>query len=726
MRKLLQTTILSSIYVGAAMSVHANTSNYFVNGVNNEIKDARDSADILQNQLDGGVVDLLHNTSDGLASDLKEVVGQIFNFDGYYAPDGSVASDNYVATVLSAYFNSELYNKTAGDTVAKVVSIHQSLVGFGRNAEAQEILDNTLQAIGCGEDPRNFGDGATTRLLTDYECEVLQFVDADIYNLEDIVLALTTVDQDKGAIFLPRNDAYSDTNSWLGVLGNLATNKINLACHSQGNEFCNRLATYIDGQGYGDNVQVLSVATPDNYVFESGKYITLKEDLVASTFLGSLPKNAGNHSAITYLSHWAWPGANIIRYGDITGHGFNESYMSSGSSSKAFIVSNYIANHDSLVADDCPECFTGTNLPLGYTLGMWNSSYSSPDYYNSGYAKDYTFTAARSCQKVEFKVGSEVDSYIDLRTNGVLIGANDNGGGSNDAKLVRDINGGTYNIELTGKSLYSNPQSNRFGITITDLGACDSSDTSNIYVEGSTVEGDTSNIYVAHGDEIRMRTYQKYSGNVSNSDLPNPNLEYIFSRDRNRSSNDLVVETDYSTIGSDDVSDGESEYYTIPDSLGTGRWYVGFVVDADNEIQETDESDNVEWIEITVSSGAPSSQEDVYLEDAPDSDILYVGERSRFRIKQYYSGDQTSSELGSIRLRYYLSKDQEYSSNDEYLGYDKSSIGSNDAYDSESFYFTPGSSDKGLRFIIFELISDFDLFSLMKIEMPLWRRTILL
>jgi len=700
MRKLLMGTCVSISCMNMALATHANTTNYFINGVANDHVKANRSTTILEDQTDVGGVNLLHNSTEGIVLDLKEVVAQIYNLDAYYTDNGGVASYNYDDATLSTFFNSPLYTKSVGDVVAKVVGIYQNLLDLDKDQEAREVLENTLQAIGCGELPRSF-NGVTTRLLSSYECEVLQLIDTDISKLEDIVLAVIVVHQNDGAIFLRKNLAYSDTNRWLTQIGNLATNKINLACHSQGNEFCNRLATHIDGQGYGDSVKVLSVGTPDDYVYGDGRYVTLQEDIVSWSFLGSLPRNATNHDPNRRYHAWDYPGENLNKYGDFTGHGFNESYMLDESFSKEFIVNHYLLNHRELIKQDCPECFTGTELSYGHTTAMWTNSDGSPDYYNSGHAKDYTFRATRACQKVEFRVDSEVDSFIDLRTNGVLIGNDDNGGGSNDARLIRDINGGTYNIELTGKSLYSNSQLNKFGVTIIDRGNCDSVESSNIYVEDSSVDYQTSGIYLTHGQEITMRTYQKYSGNVSNSDLANPNLEYVFSRDQNLSSNDLVVEDDYSTIGSDDTSDGEREYYTIPTSMGTGRWYVGFVADSDNEIQETDESDNIEWVEVNISSSGPSSQEDVYLEDEPDGQIMYVGERYRLRIRQYYTGDKTSSELGSIRLRYYLSDNDTYSSNDEYLGSDTSSIGTNDEYDSESFYFTPDSSQEGLKYIIF-------------------------
>lgn len=700
MRKLLQTTLLSCMCMGTSMSAYANTTNYFVNGINNDYDKALKSSELLESQPGVGAVNLLHNTSQGLLPDLKEVIGQVFNVDGYYTDDGSVNSDHYIATVLRTFFAENQNNQDAIDVMVKALGIYKSYEGL-QPLEASQILANPTTTLGCGPYPGDLG-GTSVRLLEHSECVAMRSLNTSgTYGAKEILQALVHVDANKGEIFMSRSYATSDMNTWLTQVGDLSVNKINLACHSQGNEFCNRFATHIDGEGYGDNVKVLSVATPDNYVYGGGKYITLREDLASAFFLSSLPQNWTNYSA--WLDQaWFWIAGNLTKYGDITGHGFNESYMSSGSSSKAFIVSNYIANHDALVADDCPNCFTGSELPFGYTLATWSDSDGAPDHYSSGKAKDYTFDINQSCQKVEFSVGSEVDSYIDLRTNGVLIGNDDDSGVSSGAKLIRDLSGGTYDIEITGKSLYSDPSLNQFGITITDLGECDPQDTSNVYIEDFNIGGQTSNIYLTYGQEIEMEAYQKYSGTVTNGDLPNPNVEYIFSRDMIVSPDDVVVEDDFSTIGSDDVSDLEREDYVISDDLGTGRWYVGFVADADSEILETNEGDNVEWIEVNIASGQPASSEDVYLDrvSVPET-VMYVGTEYRLRARQYYTGHQTTQDLPSIKLRYYLSDDITYSSDDEYLGYDNSSIGSNDEYDSESLYWTPSNSDKGLRFIIF-------------------------
>lgn len=206
---------------------------------------------------------------------------------------------------------------------------------------------------------------------------------------------------------------------------------------------------------------------------------------------------------------------------------------------------------------------------------------------------------------------------------------------------------------------------------------------------------------VAPGETVDVDVKQHYRGTYSDSELPSVRVGYYCSLDDEFDNGDLYLDRDSSSLGSDDLYHREREELTIPSS-GCSSGYILAVANYNDGIFETNKDDNVLAVEIEIGSGNSSNQGDLFIEDPWVSDTsMYVGQEYRLRAKHTYEGDQTTSQLGQVKMRYYVSDDTERSSDDEYLGYDYSTIGSNDTYDTESMYWTPSSSDRGLKYILF-------------------------
>ncbi len=103
------------------------------------------------------------------------------------------------------------------------------------------------------------------------------------------------------------------------------------------------------------------------------------------------------------------------------------------------------------------------------------------------------------------------------------------------------------------------------------------------------------------GDEIIMSCTHNYSGGQTNDVLPSIDVDYYLSTNTIFDNSDILLGVDASSIGSDDGFDDESTTGVIPANTTPGTYYVLFVADADNEVNENDENNNIQSIQIQVS-----------------------------------------------------------------------------------------------------------------------------
>jgi hypothetical protein len=108
------------------------------------------------------------------------------------------------------------------------------------------------------------------------------------------------------------------------------------------------------------------------------------------------------------------------------------------------------------------------------------------------------------------------------------------------------------------------------------------------------------------GDNLNGSADQYYSGGRTVSELPAIKLGYYLSSDCNFSSDDVLLAEDDSNIGSDTIFESETAVLTIPLSTESGSYFIIFVSDHTNIINESDENNNTLCHHITVSN--PNSQ----------------------------------------------------------------------------------------------------------------------
>ena len=102
------------------------------------------------------------------------------------------------------------------------------------------------------------------------------------------------------------------------------------------------------------------------------------------------------------------------------------------------------------------------------------------------------------------------------------------------------------------------------------------------------------------GDDITMSCTQNYSGNQLDADLPSFDVDYYLSTNTTFDNLDILLGGDASSLGSDDTSHDENDTGVIPTDTSPGTYYVLFVADSENELAETNENNNIEYIQIQV------------------------------------------------------------------------------------------------------------------------------
>jgi subtilase family serine protease len=214
---------------------------------------------------------------------------------------------------------------------------------------------------------------------------------------------------------------------------------------------------------------------------------------------------------------------------------------------------------------------------------------------------------------------------------------------------------------------------------------------------------------VAAGNDIAASSTMNYSGNQLDSDLPSFNLDYYISTDCNLSSDDIYLDDDTSGLGSDDPTNDENQNLTIPANTPSGVYFILFVADADDELNEVNENNNVECIQITVNDN--SGDEDIFLTNVlvSPTNVLSGGEVTAFSTVNY-SGSQLDSNLPSFNLDYYLSNDCILSNDDIFLEDDLSGLGVDDQpIDEDEVLTIPLNTTVGTYYILFVADADDEL-----------------
>ncbi|MEZ5106983.1 MAG: thiol protease/hemagglutinin PrtT [Draconibacterium sp.] len=207
----------------------------------------------------------------------------------------------------------------------------------------------------------------------------------------------------------------------------------------------------------------------------------------------------------------------------------------------------------------------------------------------------------------------------------------------------------------------------------------------------------TSSSTVDAGGSVEVTSVQNYSG--TSGTVPNVYLRYYLSTDCSLGSSDVLLGDDYSTINNSTTSETETATLTIPEETPSGSYKILFVADATNVVQESNESNNVYCIDITVNG--IQIPEDIMLKNiAVSGTTVDAGGTISVELDQYYSG--SSATVPDVYLYYCLSTDCNLDVSDILLDQDFSTISSSDEYDMESATLTiPGETASGTYYIIF-------------------------
>ncbi len=105
---------------------------------------------------------------------------------------------------------------------------------------------------------------------------------------------------------------------------------------------------------------------------------------------------------------------------------------------------------------------------------------------------------------------------------------------------------------------------------------------------------------VIAGQDLTVSVDQNYTGFQLNTNLPAFDLGYYLSSDCNLSLDDTLLGMDDSEIGSDVPSSSETAVLTIPANTIAGNYYILIVSDLNAELAESDESNNIVCLPVTI------------------------------------------------------------------------------------------------------------------------------
>jgi len=340
--KNLTVACLLTIILSVSAQAVEDPKKFFTNGVNNDLTSAKKSAEKISVISGYGKygVKVLHNSDISLGSDFWEAAKMSMNWDKFYTKLDTVNTANYTLNVLEEYKTNPRRTSSSDRVIVYMANIYAAAKNNGKD---------TLNFIAQIKKVRN---SSLTHSITEYLQKIgLSWTDHAAFQrvkTEEIVAALGEVFSGTPEIFNPINKEYDDLNKMLKDVNVKTGDKISFIGHSQGNLYQNRIAEQLVASGKieKNDIRVLSVATPANYVYNNGKYVTLEEDFVAGiTFSSDLPANMSNLESTEYDD--ITMGLNF-KNGDTLGHGFRETYLRDDTKSKKFIVDNFKKNFEDL------------------------------------------------------------------------------------------------------------------------------------------------------------------------------------------------------------------------------------------------------------------------------------------------------------------------------------------------------------------------------------------
>jgi len=144
------------------------------------------------------------------------------------------------------------------------------------------------------------------------------------------------------------------------------------------------------------------------------------------------------------------------------------------------------------------------------------------------------------------------------------------------------------------------------------------------------------------------------------------NLKYYLSSDNTYSAGDLLLATDAIASLNAGGSAPAAEVVTIPAGTAAGTWYILFFADADAQVTESNENNNVSSVQITVTS-ASGTPDLIITSPAATPLTLNAGQTTLASCTVLNQGTAVAA---ASNLKYYLSSDNVYGGGDTYLATD--------------------------------------------------------
>ncbi|MCH2188681.1 hypothetical protein MK079_02550 [Candidatus Gracilibacteria bacterium] len=565
MNKTILAIAVALITTSSATAVVAQNSvqPFFVNGMWTDTNRAERHTELITRLMQSRYpnypqVLLLENTHQGKSQDLFEAVSQyIHGRDIAEAVSEVVYREPHKYTQLIDYIQ---HHRT-----------HQM---------DETIVQHTLVSIG-GNTGTQTGAG-TYLVFEDLSSHELTLIEQFIQAIKERIKPLVP-DLGEGGEYVQNVNRIERTLS--GVLDN--GDGVSIVAHSQGNFFANDALK--QAQSLGKNTRaakMLSVGTPDSEVFQDGQYVNLSQDYIMGFLSGLLPNVTNDNMSM---------GA----------HGWADHYLKSGSQSEEMILSALKNDYTTLQTEV-------SDVPLGVeyeNIYMKQPFLSSTQVKPGGQIKagvDVCYTGNRTNSlvpnpNVAYYLSSKaglVGNYRRLSDDSASVGIDRPCDGEADwVTIPTGTPAGQYYLVYQADWKNEVPESPDDNDNITYLPfIVESPDTvtDNITVDRASVE--------QRGDrEFYATVYQNYSGTTLKSALPGyPRVGYYISADPYLSDSDLLLDSDSSSIGSDDTSDRERESLRVPSYFSSGNYYILFVGDYQGIISETNEHDNITAVSVRI------------------------------------------------------------------------------------------------------------------------------
>lgn len=181
------------------------------------------------------------------------------------------------------------------------------------------------------------------------------------------------------------------------------------------------------------------------------------------------------------------------------------------------------------------------------------------------------------------------------------------------------------------------------------------------------------------------------------------NLKYYLSADNTYGTGDILLATDAVASLAASAGAAVSEVVTIPAATAPGTWYILFFADADAQVAEVNENNNVGSVQISVTSSA-GPPDLIVLSPALSPTTVSNGGTTTASCTVKNQG---TGPAGASSLKYYLSSDAVYGTGDVYLATDAvGALAANATAALSEVVTIPSSTAAGVWYLLF--IADAD------------------